>query len=161
MKNNTFLGTIIGIVFFTFSLFMTITYVIPIISILPAVYLEGLSSILVKNEPYSNVGKMTIIILTLIFTVYLIFSIFYIRKIKIKNNVVTKNTLILLMLIMYLIIHPLVMYIYWAIKYDYRDDGQLIFMAVETFPISSLFFILFGIILDITKNINYNKTLSN
>jgi len=140
---------------------MTITYVIPIISILPAVYLEGLSSILVKNEPYSNVGKMTIIILTLIFTVYLIFSIFYIRKIKIKNNVVTKNTLILLMSIMYLIIHPLVMYIYWAIKYDYRDDGQLIFMAVETFPISSLFFILFGIILDITKNINYNKTLSN
>ena len=86
MKNNTFLGTIIGIVFFTFSLFMTITYVIPIISILPAVYLEGLSSILVKNEPYSNVGKMTIIILTLIFTVYLIFSIFYIRKIKIINH---------------------------------------------------------------------------
>jgi hypothetical protein len=54
---------------------------------------------------------------------------------------------------LYFIVHALGFYIYWGMSLEFRGDGQLIFAAVDSFPISSWAFIPMGLIIDWVKNV--------
>ena len=149
--NQQYNGTIIGGIFTVGSLLLTLTFIVPIFSVLPGALIESIMSSIVNNEPYSNVGKATIATLVII----LIFSIIVIL-IKSKKTEFKNGHIIGIMAIEYFIIHSLGFYIYWATSLNFRGDGQLIFGAVTSFPASSFGFVTLGILIDSVKN----KTLS-
>ncbi len=157
-----YLGTKIGACFTAGSLLLTLTLVVPVFSILPGSLLEAVAQGLVNNDPYSNVGKLTILFLIIMFATTLIIVLVRVRKTGIRIGRVwggkkiiymSKIKIVLIMLLFYFIVHPLVFYLYWGgIQLDFRSDGQLIMEAIRTFPISSLSFIFIGIMIDIVKN---------
>jgi hypothetical protein len=51
-----------------------------------------------------------------------------------------------------MIIHPLFFYLDTAGDWHRAGDGQFIFGIAETFPISSMTFIIFGILTDLFQN---------
>jgi hypothetical protein len=150
-------GLLIGTIFSFGSLLLSLTFFVPIISVFPGVILESLASALVDNNPYSNVGKTTIVLTTILFLVVLFLALFNIRRITLKGVKVSKTRITLIMVLMYLIIHPLGFYIYWGQVLNYRSDGQLIFSAVESFPKSSWAFIVIGLIIDGVKNFGHPR----
>ena len=142
----------IGIFFSIVSLCSTITYIIPIISVIPGVIVEKLVSDCINNEPYSNVGKLTILVFSLMLILLLILSMHHISKVVKKKRFLERETVIITMLILSPIVHSLGFYIYWGTVLNYRGDGQLIFSAVNSFPVSSLVFITIGALIDLTKS---------
>jgi amino acid permease len=100
----------------------------------------------VNNEPYSNVGKATLIALIVIFIVSIVLILIASRKKELSNVQVFG-----VMVFEYFIMHTLGFYVYWAFSLDFRTDGQLIFGAVTSFPISSFGFIGLGLLLDVVK----------
>lgn len=149
-KSNS--GLTIGAIFTVGSLFLTVTYVVPIISVLPGVIFETISKKLVSNEPYSNVGKLTILLLTIIFLLTLFLCLIWIRNTVAKEGQISKRRIIAVMLLMFFIVHSLGFYIYWGIALHFRSDGQLIFASIVSFPISSFMFIIIGQLVDTVKN---------
>jgi uncharacterized membrane protein len=151
-EERNFDGLIFGMVFTFGSLLLTRTFYVPIASVFPGVIVESLAKGLVDNNPYSNVGKMTIILLTIIFIIALAIALFGIRRITLRGEKISKTAIALTMTVMYFIVHSLGFYIYWGVALNYRGDGQLIFAAVYSFPKSSWVFIPIGLIIDVTKN---------
>ena len=144
-------GLIIGIVFTFGSLLLTLTFFVPIISVFPGVIVETLAAKLVDNDPYSNVGKVTIILLTIIFIITLSIALFKIKRVTLRDGRISKTKIAIVMTVLYFIVHALGFYIYWGLALDYRGDGQLIFAAVDSFPISSWGFIPIGLAIDGVK----------
>lgn len=144
--NQQYNGTIIGGIFTVTSLLLTLTFIIPVLSVIPGAFLESIIAKIVDNEPYSNVGKATIAVLIAILTISTIIILIKSRKKKLSNG-----QLFRVMVFEYFIIHSLGFYIYWATSLDFRNDGQLIFEAVTSFPASSFGFIGLGLLLDIVK----------
>ena len=125
---------------------LTFTYIVPIATVIPGVYIESIMSSFVDKEPYSNVGKATIYVLIAIFLVSIIFILLKARKSYLSNI-----QIIAIMIIEYFILHILGFYIYWGIALDFRSDGQLIFAAVSSFPYSSFGFVILGFLVDSIK----------
>ena len=149
-KHNS--GLIIGTIFTGVSLLSTATFIMPIISVVPGSIIESLASGIVSNDPYSNVGKLTIKILSVIFVFTLILCIVSIvNKIE-KSGQVFQRQIVLIMLLMYFIVHSLGFYIYWGLVLHFESDGQLIFAAVISYPFSSFAFVLIGLLIDFVKN---------
>lgn len=148
-KNN---GLIVGTIFTVCSFLLTFTFVVPIISVLPGVFFETISKAIVSNDPYSNVGKLTILLLTVLLLLAIILTIVYTRKRTPANETLSKGRLTLIMFAFYFIVHPLGFYIYWGLNLNFRSDGQLIFAAVDSFPISSFAFVLLGLLIDWIRN---------
>ena len=91
--NPKYNGTIIGGIFTLGSLILTLTFVVPIISIIPAAFIESLVSKVVNNEPYSNVGKGTLLFITGLFIIYLSIVLIRSRKTNYSNSqIVMSNT---------------------------------------------------------------------
>lgn len=136
-------GTKIGFFFTVGSLILTVTYVFPILSVIPGAYLEEVVASVIDNDPYSNVGKATLSTLFVILLVFLSLIILRSRKTKLKNF-----QIIVLMLIGYFIVHSLGVYIYWATSLNFRSDGQLLFAVFSSYPVSSFGLILIGLFID-------------
>ena len=60
-------GVTIGALFTVVSFLLTWTFIVPIISVLPGMLFESIAERLVDTEPYSNVGKTTILLLSILF----------------------------------------------------------------------------------------------
>jgi DMSO/TMAO reductase YedYZ heme-binding membrane subunit len=150
--NQQYNGTIIGGIFTLVSLLLTLTFIIPILSVLPGVFIESMMPSLVDNEPYSNIGKATIMTLVIIMIISIAIILIKARKTKISNG-----QMFGVMAFEYFIIHSLGFYIYWATSLNFRSDGQLIFGAVNSFPASSFGFIGIGIIIDLIKTKQLEK----
>ena len=150
-------GLTIGSVFTVLSLLSTLTFIVPIISVLSGVMFETISKALINNDPYSNVGKLTILLLTLTLILTIIISLISIKSIVAKTGQFSRGGIIVIMIITYLIVHPLGFYIYWGLGLDFRSDGQLIFGAKTSFPVSSFTFLFIGLLIDIVKNTTANK----
>ncbi len=158
-KSNS--GLVIGAIFTGCSLLLTATFFVPIISVLPGVIFETIAKNMVNNEPYSNVGKLTILLLSIIFLVTLVLCLTWIRQTIIKEGQISRGHIIVIMSIMYFIVHSLGFYIYWGLALDYRSDGQLIFAAIVSFPISSFAFIFIGLLVDKIKNKGWINVAAN
>jgi len=139
-------GTVIGAIFTGVCLLATFTFVVPILSVIPGVLVESLMKTFVDNNPYSNVGKATIISLILILVVSVVLILRKSRKEEFSNK-----KIIAIMCFEYFIIHSLGFYIYWATSLNFRSDGQLIFGAVRSFPASSFGFVILGVLIDQIK----------
>jgi len=151
-NNKNYNGLGIGIIFTIVSLLLTLTLIVPIVSILPGVFFEKISKALINNYPYSNVGKLTILLLTIVFVLISISCLIFIKKTVAKTNQFSQRRIIALMSIMYFTVHSLSFYIYWGFWLDFRSDGQLIFGAVKSFPVSSFAFVFIGLLIDVVKN---------
>ena len=159
---NDYTATKIGACFTGVCLLLTLTIVIPVFSMILGSLLEAVAKGLVDNQPYSNVGKLTILLLLIIFIVTFIIVLVRIRKTAVriskvyqkKQFSISKKKIILILFLFYFIVHPLVFYIYWGVQFDFRPDGQLVMEAIKTFPISSILFIPIGIMMDVVKDWN-------
>lgn len=148
--NKRYNATIIGGIYTLGSLLLTLTFVVPILSVIPGAFVESIISSVVDNEPYSNVGKATITTLIIILFVSLIIILIKARKTELTNG-----HIIGIMTFEYFIIHALGFYIYWGFGLNFRSDGQLIFGAVSSFPISSFGFVVIGTLIDSIKIKHY------
>jgi len=149
--NNSYIGLKIGAIFTLISLLLTITFVVPAFSMLPGAVIESIAKIFVKNNP-SNLAKLTLVILASIFVLLIIATVIYTKKQGNKKNGLSKMEIISIMLIFWLIVHPLVFLVYLGVDCDNCSDGQVIMESIRTFPISSLIFIMIGAIIDIVEN---------
>ena len=144
--NQKLNGIVIGGIFTLISLILTLTFIVPFLTLLPATFLEYIVSIFVNNKPYSNVGKVTTFILFSMITISFIIIIVKSRKIQFRNK-----DIVVIMLVEYFLMHSFGFYIYWGSSLNYRSDGQLIFGVLESFPFSSFGFIALGILIDLVK----------
>jgi DMSO/TMAO reductase YedYZ heme-binding membrane subunit len=151
-KNSS--GLIIGAIFTLGSLLLTATFIVPIISVLPGMLFEKIAESCINNDPYSNVGKLTILLLTVTFFLTLILCLLSIKNKTGRNEEISNGRIIAIFSLIYFIVHSLGFYIYWGVSLDFRSDGQLIFGAVISYPISSFVFIFIGLLIDLVKNRN-------
>lgn len=142
----TYNATLIGTIFTVVNLALTITFIVPIISIMPGGFIEHLVASFVNNEPYSNVGAVTLMVLVIVQLISLIF-VFYL----VRNKNLHKGHITGLMLMQFFIFHSLGFYLYWATVLNFRSDGQLAFGVFSSFPASSFGFVILGFIVDIIK----------
>ena len=152
-------GLIIGAIFTIGSLLLTATFVVPIISVLPGMLFETIAENCINNDPYSNVGKLTILLLTITFILALFVCLFSIKRKTNKGENISNRRIIAILSLMYFIVHSLGFYIYWGVSLGFRSDGQLIFGAVISYPISSFVFIFIGLLIDLIKNRNLKKVV--
>jgi DMSO/TMAO reductase YedYZ heme-binding membrane subunit len=149
-KHNS--GFIIGAISTGISISLTATYIVPIISVSFGVIFETIAAGIVSNDPYSNVGLLTIKLLSVIFLFTLILCILSVINMAEKFGYITQRRIIGIMAIMFFIIHSLGFYIYWGVALHFESDGQLMFGALISFPISSFTFVLIGLLIDFAKN---------
>lgn len=145
MKDNKHLGFIIGGIFSLISILLTFTFVIPMFSVFLGFYLQELISKVFSNITYEDSGKITTVVLLIVFCLALFFAF---RRANFRENKSKKIELIVIMLIIFLIVHPLGFYLYWGFYLNFKSDAQIIFDAVVSFPFSSLSFVFIGILLD-------------
>lgn len=145
-------GITIGALFTIVSLVLTATFIVPIISVVPGVVFETIAAKLVDNNPYSNVGFLTILLISIVFVVTLLVCLFWIRRSTLKSGQVERAHVVFVFIVMYFLVHSLGFYIYWGLALDFRSDGQLIFSAVISHPFSSFAFLLIGILIDLVRN---------
>jgi hypothetical protein len=131
---------------------LTFIFIAPLISVFPGSLVETIAAQTVDNSPYSNVGKLTIELLTTVFFGILILSLLNIRKTAENTGQVSRRRIIGIMLLLYFPIHSLGFYIYWGLTMDFQGDGQLIMASLITYPISGLFFVPIGLLIDWVKN---------
>lgn len=156
LKTN-YNGLLIGGIATLISLLSSRIFLIPMFSVIPGGIIELLASFMISNEPYSNVGKMTIFLLLLILLSVLTLSLRSIYQQTLNKIPVSITKIVFIMFAFYFIVHPLGFYIHWGINMNFRGDGQLIFLSVESFPISSFSFIFIGFFIDCVKNNVVNK----
>jgi len=143
-------GTIIGLIFTLLSWVLTWTFIVPIVSVMPGLFI--LDSIFSFQD--TNGGQESLNSLLIILGVFLSFVLVRTRMVVFNNYHIS-----FIMVIAYFIFHTLGFYVYWQ-SLGYRGDGQLIFGAVKSFPYSSFGFLFFGILIDLVK-IKQLKTNSN
>lgn len=153
MKNK-YTGTIIGLIFTLSSLAATWTYIIPFITTLPlSLILENTFTNGTNNGSYNDIGPSILKTLWFIFIVSLaLYYIFTIIKVK-RGRPVTKLSFILFLTGQLFIVHPLLFFIDTSQNWDRASDGQFIFGITQTFPTSSLAFVVFGILLDLVRQV--------
>ena len=144
-------GLSVGLIFAIASLLLTATYVIPVISVLPGVLVEFVLNRIFSISQNSQVGRLTILILSILLVLVLAFSLLNIWRTA-KSGSVSKGRIVIIMCTCFFLVHSLGFYCYWGLNLDFRSDGQLLLGAVNSFPISSFAFVLIGLLIDIIKN---------
>ena len=151
-------ATLIGMVYTVICLLTILTFIVPMLTILPlALPLELLFSKIFGDGNYSKVGNCVLLSLTIIFlgSIILFYKNFN-RQLKLTHRISTQSFILFLSL-QIVIIHPLVFYLNTSKDWSRASDGQFIFGITDTFPISSFAFVIFGVIVDSFKNSSLDK----
>ena len=151
---NKYKGTIIGLIFSVSSWLATWTFVIPFITVLPAgLLLENMFKSIHAVDDYDVIGPSILKALWVIFlTTTILFFTYAFRSAK-SGRPASKLSFIVFLLLQLFIVHPLVFYIDTSQNWDRASDGQFILRITETFPLSSIAFVIFGILLDLVNNV--------
>jgi hypothetical protein len=144
--NQKYNGTIIGAFFTVSSMLLTLTFIVPALSVMPGMLIEHVISNIVDSDSSSVVRGATLGFLIVSFIASLIVIMFKVRKTIVRNEHV-----IGMMVSEGFIIPSLAFYIYWLTSIGFRSDGQIILEAIVTFPVSCIGFIGLGILIDIVK----------
>jgi DMSO/TMAO reductase YedYZ heme-binding membrane subunit len=144
-------GVTIGALFTVGSLLLTATFVAPMLSVLPGMLFEAIAEKCINNDPYSNVGKLTILLLAITFVLTLVLCLISIKNKTSKGEEISKGRIIAILSFMYFLAHSLGFYIYWGTFLDFRSDGQLIFSTMISYPMSSFIFVFIGLLIDLVK----------
>lgn len=153
VQNNKYEAAKIGMVIAIFSIILSSTYIVPILTNLPiGLPLELIFSEIFKNSSYRVIA---IGVLLSLITIFIVVGFYYLKQIqedKKAENRFNKKKLILFFISQIFIIHPLVFY-FWATLNAHRaSDGQFVFGIVDTFPMSSFIFPVIGWWIDKIKN---------
>ena len=111
-------GLIIGLIFTGISLLLTVTFIVPIISVFPGMIFEIIAENLINNNPYSNVGKMTILLLSVTFIWALTFCLLALKNKTKKGEEISNRRIVGILSLFYFIVHSLGFYIYWGVCLD-------------------------------------------
>ena len=106
MKNNKHLGFVIGGIFSLISILLTFTFAVPMLSVLPGFFLQDLISDLFPNLTYEESGKVTTAVLLIVFCLAIFFAFRRVNTWKDKTAKNRKIELVIIMLIVYLLVHP-------------------------------------------------------
>ena len=147
MKNGKNLGLKIGAICSIVSFLFTFTIAIPMFSVFPSLFLEQAISNILPNLPSNYSGIATILVLSVLFLVALLFTLKRVKKSAQENRKLKGSEIIIMMLIFYLIVHNLGYYIFLGLNNFPVDALNAIYSAI-TFPFSSLSFILLGFLID-------------
>jgi len=151
-------ATFIGLIFSLSSAIATATFIIPFITVLPlSLFLENIFKSGNNNSSYNEIGPSILNTLWAILLVTsILFFLFAIFKLRRQKSI--KLLFILFLIMQLFIVHPLFFYIDTSQNWDRASDGQFIFGIINTYPISSISFIIYGIILDLIRNFVKPKT---
>ncbi len=102
IKNRN-LGLKIGATFSLLSFLLTFTYLVPVFTVIPGSIIELIAENFVNKNPYSNVGKVTILIFVLILIIFLLLVLTGIKNMANKGIHLTWVEVVIEMLIFYFI----------------------------------------------------------
>jgi hypothetical protein len=146
MSNYNYVGLMIGAIVTAISLLLTFAYVLPFFSI---VLCFAAKTMFVFCANYKTIATVAIVFLSIAFLVVMALVLWNIRNMVKEGLPILATKMILIMLIFFVIVHPLGFYIYWA---SHHFKALAIFESRPCFAISSLAFIIIGFIIDIVKN---------
>lgn len=133
---NKYYGLLLGCALSVASYGLAYTFVVPIFTVMPlGVILESIAFV-GHQGMFAMCGLIVVLISSIGFVVYY----------GLKYGL-TKKEMRLVNFFEWFVIHPLGFYIYWWEVLGFRGDGQLIFGAIGTFPLSGLGFIPLGFLL--------------
>ena len=149
---SNYKGTKIGLVFTVIGILLHLTYAGGFVFVLPTLFIvESIVKLIIPNSTYSTIGTWTLIIFT---AAFLLSTTIYIRQFlktcKLNLDIELGN-LVGYFAFQFLVIHSLIFQINLATNWNQAKDGQFILSVGEYFIYSSLFFIVFGFVLDKTK----------
>lgn len=145
-------GFYIGILTMLLCFALAFTYIVPILSTMPGAIVEEIAAKFTNNNPYSNVARLTLVLLVLLFIVSLVLCLLWTRRsVTIKGNL-SRRRIIAVMLLMYFPVHMLAFYIYWGLSKNFTGDGQLIMGSFISFPLGASLFMPIGALVDVVKN---------
>lgn len=149
VQNNKYEATKLGTAIAIFSILLTSTYIIPLLTNIPiGLSLEWIFNSMFKNSSYRVIA---IGVLLSLITIFIVVGFYYVKQIKKDKKAdkgFSRQNLFLFYITLYFIIHPLVFYIWATINAHRASDGQFVYGIVETFPISSIIFPLIGFGID-------------
>ena len=156
MKSK-YIGTLVGLGFAMSGLLtligvnMMIFMFIPVISFLPiALLLELLGSGLFDD--YAMTALLVLFGLTIAFGLSSYYFFKYLINDRNESRPVNMVRFWRYFGLQLIIVHPLIFYIWAFCNSGNSGDGQFIFGAFETFPLSSGLFLIIGIVIDYLKN---------
>ena len=133
---DKYYGLILGCVCAVVSVLSAYIYIIPIITVIP------LCSFFESFAPSGSERLYSIIGLGALFFLSLSFVIYYGWKKGIE-----KSQMVPVFFFEWFVIHSLGFDILWWFTNRFRSDGQLIFLSISSFQVSSVVFILLGFLL--------------
>lgn len=124
---------------------------IPIIAFLPiALPLELLGNELFSSYSISALFALSIVIIAFGLTSYYFFK--RLKKDRDEDRVPNRGRYFGYFGIQLIIIHPMIFYLWALNNSENAGDGQFIFGAIQTFPLSSGLFVVLGLLIDFVKN---------
>ncbi|UZR96095.1 hypothetical protein [Chondrinema litorale] len=157
LKFNKYSATIIGAIIAIICFVSTSTFFIPALTIIPlGLTLELSISTLLGN---SNYALTSFLIAVILFSLFILLFVLYIKKNK--KDIRDKkgfsiDSLLFFFTIQLVILHPMIFYFWAMANASNSGDGQFIFGIVETFPVSSVCFVVLGILIDFVKNMDFS-----
>lgn len=148
-----FNATKIGIIVTVCSLISTLTFIIPLIAIMPlSNFLEYIFKSHYGNVEYSVIGECVLLTLTLIFATITFFYFLYVYLTSKQHKKISSITLTFLFIILFFVVHPLGHFIDTSSNWSMVKDGQFIMGVINNYPISSFSFVVFGLLTDLIQN---------
>ncbi|WP_436487683.1 hypothetical protein [Chitinophaga sp. ARDCPP14] len=147
-------GLVIGALFTAISLMLVATVIAPALAVLPGYPVEKMVARIAGGVSDHHVQLLTILVLAVIFLLILIPALILIRSSTPPNEAIVSGKIILLMVLLYMIVHPLVFYIFSYAKAWNSKDAQYLMAALVTVPFSSFAFVIVGAVIDAIKKRN-------
>lgn len=155
MRTN-YSGSLIGFVFALPGLLtllgedILVFSFIPIIAFLPiALPLELLGNVLFSSYSMLALFALSILIIAFVLTSFYFFK--RLKKDRDEDRVSNRGRYFGYFGIQLIIIHPMIFYLWALNNSENAGDGQFIFGAIHTFPLSSGLLVVLGLIMDFVK----------
>ena len=149
---KTYQASLVGLIITLFCVLTTLTFIVPFLTIMPlSLLLEMVWKALFPDSSYAVIGSGVLISFFLLFVLT---SWLYFRAMlkRLKNGHEFNPFRFAWFLVMQLfIIHPLLFYLNTSQDWSSAGDGQFILGILYTFPVSSMAFVLLGIVTDILR----------
>ena len=137
----------VGAWFSLISFLSTMTFIVPYAYMMPCVFIENIIKFFNPNVNNKLLGLILITICIIALIILLKRYLGIIKK-RLSNKIPIDNeTLVINNLLISIIIHPLGFYLYWGFSSQFSMDGQLSFVIFTTYQVSSLFFVIFGFVI--------------
>ncbi|KMQ70469.1 hypothetical protein [Chryseobacterium koreense] len=147
MKTTKYLALKTGAVFSVLSLIFTFTIVVPMFSIMHALFLEQAFQLIFPEMNYANGGKITLLFFSVLFVITLVLLTKRIKTLVWKHQNIRLGESILVMLIFYAIVHPIGYYLLLWLQ-GFPVDALNSIMSVISFLFSSFAFVILGFVID-------------